>query len=238
LKLAPANLTFKFGIILILVQAVILTCVGYFYCEKFAAQIDRRIEDQTHIPGELINSGLLNINAMTDRKKMEKLVGSHLQDGMVIGANKIIFSSIKQTDIGKSIDDLHQLDQFSLTQLNRTTTRNPKELITVTPIFASDQKTPRFFVYVSATTTEANSEKLHLVLVFFWGSLATLILTSAVIVLFFKYNIFNRLERTRSALLKVEDGDLSTRITDNTSNDEIGLLNQSVNTSNSRHKLK
>ncbi len=230
MKLAPTNLTFKFGIILILVQAVILTCVGYFYCEKFAAQIDRRIEDQTHIPGELINSGLLNINAMTDRKKMEKLVGSHLQDGMVIGANRIIFSSIKQADIGKSIDDLHRLDQFSLTQLNRTTTRNKKELITVTPIFASDQKTPRFFVYVSATTAEANSEKLHLVLLFFWGSLATLILTSAVIVLFFKYNIFNRLQRTRSALLKVEDGDLSTRIADNTNNDEIGLLNRSVNT--------
>jgi PAS domain S-box-containing protein len=230
LKLAPANLTFKFGIILILVQAVILTCVGYFYSEKFAAQIDKRIEDQTHIPGELINSGLLNINAMTDRKKMEKLVGSHLQDGMVIGANKIIFSSIKQPDIGKAIDKLHRLDQFSLTQLNRTTIRNKKELITVTPIFASDQKTPRFFVYVSASTAEANSEKLHLILLFFWGSLATLVLTSAVIVLFFKYNIFNRLQGARSALLKVEDGDLSTRITDNTSNDEIGLLNRSVNT--------
>jgi two-component system, cell cycle sensor histidine kinase and response regulator CckA len=230
LKLAPANLTFKFGIILILVQAVILTCVGYFYSEKFAAQIDKRIENQTHIPGELINSGLLNINAMTDRKRMEKLVGSHLQDGMVIGANKIIFSSIKQPDIGKTIDDLHRLDQFSLTQLNRTTIRNKKELITITPIFASDQKTPRFFVYVSASTAETNSEKLHLILLFFWGSLATLVLTSAVIVLFFKYNIFNRLQRTRSALLKVEDGDLSTRITDNTSDDEIGLLNRSVNT--------
>ncbi len=225
------SLTFKIGIIIILAEVVVLSVVGFVYIEQFANQVDKRIEIQVQIPGTLFNAGLLKLDSVSDQKTMEQLIGGPLLEGLIVGINNNVFNSFKPDYIGKRITDIpnveHSLFDASISEIRTFTGED--NVIAVSPIFASDGQTIRFFSYIKVGTLAAEAEKAKIGQLFIIGSAATILFTSLIIVLSFQFTILSRITKVLRVLGRVEAGELSARVAGKISSDEIGGLQQGVN---------
>ena len=101
-------------------------------------------------------------------------------------------------------------------------------LISVTPIFTMDKRTPFMFVYLKMNTMHAEAEKAAIQRMFLLGSLATILVTSIAIFLMIKFSIFTRIQSLLRLFKRVENGDMSVRTENQLVPDEIGILQQGV----------
>ncbi|MFH2040755.1 MAG: ATP-binding protein [Chloroflexota bacterium] len=226
------NLSFRIGVIIILVEMVVLTALGVIYINRFSNQVDRRIETQVQLPGMLMNAGLLSFDSVSDPATMRKLVGDELTTGLVVGVNGNVFYALDPDHLAMDVTDIPSVDAtlFNIENPQDLVIHNPQKVISVTPIFAADQRTPRFFVYVEVSNLAATAEKNALTRLFVLGSLATILLTSMVIIISFNRMILFPISRLAGALKRVESGDLTSRVQQTKGQDEIGTLQRSTNT--------
>ncbi len=230
-----AGLTFKIGAIILLAQIIVLTIVNVVYITRFLEEIERRIQLQLQIPGKLMNAGLLQFDAVADVETMRQLIGETPQEGMIVGANQNVFYSLDPADLGKDVTEIPELDAdlFDVTDPQTRIVHEGQDMISVSPIFATDEQTPSFFAYFKIETSAAQAQKAQIIWFAILGSLSNVILTSLIIIFSFKQMISNRVTSVLRVLQRITTGDLGARIpTQETpmSSDEIGNLQRGVNT--------
>ena len=225
------KLTFKIGVFIILAEAIVLGVVGSVYSKQFAEQVDKRIEFRAKIPGTLFKGGLLKLDTVGDQQMMEKLIEGPLLDGLVVGANSIIFHSLNPDYIGSHIEDVPDIDPklFDLGATDVRTFLEDEHVTAVSPIFASDGQTIRFLAYIKVGTLAALAEKSEISNLLVIGSFFTIIITSLVIILLFRVLILNRISDVLNVLTIVGAGDFDVRLTGRLSQDELGQLQDRVN---------
>ncbi len=229
------SLTFKIGAIVVLVEIITLAVIGWYYINRFSGEIDQRIETQIQIPGALMTRGLLNYESVGDREVMEQLVGKMFLDGLVIGPNDRVFYSLNPDDLGKKITELPERNLTSLLDpaitgnvITRTQAGQNDYLISVTPLRLVDGKLFGF-LYIRVGTTCLENQKNAIFVTFILGFLLCVVLSSVVIIYSFNSIISTRIGNLLAVLRRVEAGDLTTRVDDPISQDEIGVLQRGVN---------
>jgi len=160
-----------------------------------------------------MNEGLLNLDVITDGKRMRELVGEELVNAFVIGINGNIFYSMNSEDIGRSAGSVPQIDAKLLTPS------------LTTPLVRQDEQQGRVF----ALTPLFGADGRNNIWLFVVGSLAVVLSTSLVILVAFNRIIFNPLQQILSGLRLVEAGDLTTQLTRATTRDELGDLARAFN---------
>lgn len=225
------KLAFKVGVFIILAEVVVLGVVGAVYSKQFSEQVDKRIEFRARIPGTLFKGGLLKLDSMGDQKTMEKLIEGPLLDGLIVGANSIVFHSLNPSHIGSHIEDVPDIDPnlFDLGAPKVRTFLGDEHVTAVSPIFSSDGQTVRFLAYVKVGTLAAVAEKREIKKLLLIGSLVTVIITSLVIILLFRMLILNRIRDVLNVLTIVGSGDFDVRLTGRLSQDELGQLQNRIN---------
>ncbi|MCI0709204.1 MAG: ATP-binding protein [Chloroflexi bacterium] len=227
-----SSLSIKVGAIVIIAEVIVLAMTGVLYTQRFADEVDRRVENQLLLPGKMMDAGLLELDTVADAEQMQVLIGEELIESVIVGANQVVFFSSEPAYLNQQVDNT-PLDQSlfdaSLDEGRVISLDEGKEIVTVTPIFASDRQTVRFFVYIKAANTEAQAEKANQVNLFLIGSVITIVLTSFIIYLAFKFTVFDRLEKILRTLRQIERGNLSARVDHRGSYDEMGALATSVN---------
>ena len=225
------SLAFKIGIAIIVVEIIVLSTLGFAYLNQFSNSVDERIEERVQIPGELMDAGLLTFDSIENEEKMRILVGEELISGLIVGVNLVIYYSLNSSDLGKSIANVSYVDDslFNIRNPRDVVVHKDANVVSVSIIYASDRQTPRFFVYVEVGTSMAKKEKAELTQLFILGSITTVILTSAIILLSFKFLVFTRVRNTIQVLKQIQDGDLTARVDEPISHDEIGTLQLGVN---------
>jgi signal transduction histidine kinase/HAMP domain-containing protein len=229
------SLAFKVGGIIIVTQILILAVIGYVYISRFYQQIDEQAEQQVQIPGTLMSAGLLSLESITDQEVMRELLGEELVEGLVVGANRVIFFASEPEMLGQVVDEVLDTKTTQLFRADNTgETQRISEgqdtfVTSIKPIYQADGQTARFFVYVKIKTNQAEAEKADLANLFAIGSLASLALTSLIVFIVFNTTIFTRISRLLQVLRRIEQGEMSARLTGKISTDEIGVLQHSVN---------
>ncbi|MFZ5917277.1 MAG: hypothetical protein ACOYZ7_10110 [Chloroflexota bacterium] len=225
------SLTFRIGGIIVLVEIVALTMAGVVYVNRFSAEVDQRIEEHALLPGVLMNAGLLSFDSVADQATMRRLVGEELMAGMVVGVNGNIFYSLQSEYVGQTIDQAPGVDVglFDPKQPQENLVHRDNSLVAVSPIFGADKQTPRFFVYVALETSAAEATKAGVRCLFVLGSVATVVITSVVLLLAFRWAIFARIAVLLRVLARAAAGDLSARVEGAISQDEIGSLQHGAN---------
>jgi PAS domain S-box-containing protein len=229
------SLAAKTGTIVILVEIVVLSIFGAFYVNRFSREIDRQVEDRVQIPGVLMAEGVLSYSLVANGRKMERLVGQEVEQGMILSIAQRVFHTMNPETMGKRVAEIPGLnpDWFTrdVTQpfIRHLVEGQTHYLISVTPIFAMDGRTPFLFVYLKINTTHAQAEKAAIVRMFLFGSVAAILVTSLAIFLIFEYSIFLRLNAIVQLFKRVEEGDLTVRATGRIVPDEIGILQNGVN---------
>ena len=225
------SLTFKIGVLIILAEIIVLSVSGVVYTRRFSAEITKRIAGQVQLPGALISAGLLNIASLADQAAMQAIVGEALLEGLVIDEKLRVIASLNPAWRRKAVNDLPdmQANWFDLTHPQARLVTKANSLVSVTPVFTPGQTTPRVFVYIEAGIAASEHEKAAISRLFILGSLVTVSLTSGILMLSFRWMVFHRLNRILTVLRRVQAGDLTARVAQGTSADEIGRLQQDVN---------
>jgi GAF domain-containing protein/HAMP domain-containing protein len=225
------SVTFKIGIIIILVEIIVFAITGFFYVERFSAQIDERIRSRIEVPGTLVARGLLNFGSVADENVMNELVGEGLIDGMVIGADGLILHSLNPNYVRQQITALPEIDPawFDDELPGSLLIETADNLVSITPIRALANEKTSFFVYIKIGTLQTQQQKTEILWLFILGSVFSVAITTLVIVLLFNSTILGRIKELVNVAGQVEAGNLSIRVRDPSSLDEIGLLQRSVN---------
>jgi len=225
------SLAFKIGSTIVIAEIFVLLLTGILYVSTFSTEIDLRIAGQAQLPGKLMQAGLLKFNSIADEKTMRDLVGDELLNGLVVGTNRNVFYSLNPTFLGKSVEDLPGIET-SLFQANigsGNLLQREQKLISISPLYGTDNRTLRFYVYVETSLAAAQQQKANLVQVFFIGSLVTVLLTFLILYVAFNRTVFSRLRHLLGVIKQVETGNLAARVTDAPTGDEIGTLQKGVN---------
>ncbi len=159
------------------------------------------------------------------------MIGAEVLSVMLLGATGNIFYATDGELQGRNISELPNVrtDLFDFTNPRHTVRYGENSAVSVSPIFGSDNQTPRFFLYTKIAQARARAEKMSIALVFVVGSVITLVLTSFILMILFNKLVLRRISSLTAVLKLVETGDLTARIPDANSADEIGFLQRSTN---------
>jgi len=148
------SLTFKIGLIIILVEIVALTLTGYVYTERFSEAVDRRVRERLQLPGALMAGGVLTFDAVSDRERLEGLVGQEIEAGAVVGIRRTVFYALDPAFEGQAVADLPQLNpawfsgEVRQPFVETVVESGQTFLVSITPVISIDGATPAFFVYL------------------------------------------------------------------------------------------
>ena len=179
---------YRVGVAIVIAEIVVLALVGSFYAYSISSEVDGRVESLVQIPGQLMDAGLLDFDAIEDSDQMSEIVGEAFIDGMVIGMDYNIYYSLNPENLGQSADNIPTLDTSLLDTVNPSEVLHYTNgtLISVTIIYSLDRVTPRFFVYVVTGTSESAAQKNQANQMFILSAGVILVLTLAIATISFR----------------------------------------------------
>ena len=234
-KLPIHSLAIKIGSVIILVEIVVLSITGGLYINRFSREVDRRFESSIQIPGMLMAEGALKYSLVMNRHRMERLAGGEaLDEAILFGVEQQVFYSLTPSWMGKHVKDIPGLNpawfrkEMTEAFVEYIPEKQEKFLISVTPIFSIDGR-PFLFLFLKINTCHAETEKSKITRLFLLGSIGTIIVTSLAIFLIFQRSIFTRIRSLLLLFKRIETGDLTVRSTGRIVPDEIGSVQNGVN---------
>ncbi len=225
-------LSIRISAIVILVEVIVFTAIGFFYFNRFSMEVDKRIEAQIQTPGILMNRQLLRYESVADKEVMTELVGEEFVDGLVIGSDSKIYYAFKDTDVRKEIKDIPWINRLGIgTKTRKTAILKHSDihdnfLICITPLFAYDGAEPVFFSYIKVSTNLSDDKKSTIAGLFIFGSIVCIILTSIIIIWMIGRIVIRPLTDLRTSANDVAHGNLNQDI-DTGRYDELGDLAKS-----------
>lgn len=227
---------FRIGLAIVLVEVAALAILGSLYARRFSHQVDLQLRRNILKPGALIAEGALKLDAVAQVKIMERIVGPGVIEAMVVGANGNIFHSLEEKSAGQSVSNLAWFNPAWLVQVKGESLlmdlkdQTNSFLVAISPVTIGPGKTPFLYTCLKLRTTEARREKVQLGSLFALGSAASVILTTAALIICFRWLVAGRLGRAAEVVAQVAAGDLSARTRAPLSRDEVGLLQQGIDT--------
>jgi len=223
-----SSIIFKVGSLIILVQIVSLSTLGFIYSLRFKNELKVKFENQISIPGYLLSIGKLNYEMAADSNRLSKLVDANVIDSKIIGSNGIVYYSSKSNDVDKNINDLNDFviyDEFK----NKTDSSviiypvesNGSYIVSISPLHLEDGKFIGYY-YLKADTSKYLRAKNNLILLFIIGTILCIIASSFTILFLFNKFIVVKINYIVEVLTIISNGDLNQEIKfDSTTNDEF-----------------
>ncbi len=216
----------------ILVETLVLSGLGYYYIHRFSAELDAAVADKVQLPGLLMNRQLLRYESVADKAMMTELVGEEFIDGQVVGSDGSIYYALNPSDVGRSIADMPGLAARSFRKNLSAAVLVAQEedgetfLISITPIAAYEGGLPFFFAYVKVGTNLTQAKKATIIKTFVAGSLLCIVLSSLAILAFSRRLVTRPIARLARSADRLAQGSLDEAIAVQR-NDEIGGLARS-----------
>jgi signal transduction histidine kinase len=232
------SLYFKIGSIIVIAELMILSTVSYIYIVRFHEQIDQRAIDRLQIPTKVAGDFIVRLLTLEGIESLEALIDEEIADATVIDPHgKVIFSSDVSVPYGLDYQELAGInpDWFNFNEPVPIVTRVGGYLVNISPEFDAANNLSRF-IYIKASTSQAEAQKASVVTLVMSGTLATIFVTFLIIYIAFYFNIFRRIVEIQNVLRLIGQGDLGVRIPNIRSQDEIGAVQRMVNSMASRRQ--
>ena len=230
------SIPLKICLTILITETVLLLLMGTFYINRFWSEIDSSVSEKLDIPRVLMEQRALNFDAVTDFSALEEIVQEQIDDAFIAKTDGSIFYSNNPSRVGKHytlfLDKNNPLSKkgqdISKKYYSIFTSDDGNKYIFVQSPLKVDNRLLGF-LYISIHSDEIRKKKKDILLLLLLGTLVTILLTTLLEALLVPRLFVPRINRTLSALQKVEDGDLTTRITPTGTLDQIGLLIEQIN---------
>jgi methyl-accepting chemotaxis protein len=221
------SIIFKVGSLIILVQILSLSTLGFIYSFRFKKELQVKFENQIKVPGYLMGTGDLNYSMASDSSKLTQLVDAKILDSKLIGSNGIVYYSSKKNDIDKSINDLKDFTVYDVfkSKTNSSVLIYPPEskdsyIISISPLRLEDGKFIGY-LYIKADTSKYIKAKNNLILLFIIGTFLCVVVSSITILYLFNKFIVVKINYIVDLLSLISTGALDQKIEFDTSHDEF-----------------
>jgi diguanylate cyclase (GGDEF)-like protein/PAS domain S-box-containing protein len=230
LRTTRFGLITRIALLVVGVELVAFSALGWFYTDRFSAVITERTYTRLRLVSQMIADDELAISTLSRKQLISDLVGAPYLDGMVIGGNRLVIVSTQSAFLGRRVRDVPGFDDRWLAP------SAPKEqfisgqdtLTVIAHIQGRASVSPVYYTVITISTAEINALKRNIVLWGEFGSLLFILLSSAGIVLIAQRLITRRVTTSLAVLKEVGQGDLGARIPV-TSSDELGQLQYGIN---------
>jgi len=229
MKMFRSGLISRVALLVICVEVVAFSVLGWFYINRFSSAIEERTYSRLHLVGQMIANDELAISSISRPSIMSDLIGAPYINGMVIGGNGRIIVSTNPSYLGFLANTISGFDNrwISDSASDENIVQN-NTLTSVMHIRGPEGGSPMYSVVITISTDELNATKRSITLWGQLGSLLFILLSSAVIVLIAQRLITRRVNKSLKVLKAVEEGNLDARIPV-TVDDELGQLQQGIN---------
>ncbi|MEO2024718.1 MAG: PAS domain-containing protein [Fuerstiella sp.] len=231
------SLILKIVLAIIVLQGLVLTGLGFylFYLfYHFDAQIDARVAGRLELPALLMEQDALNYDAVKNMSKLDTLLGERTVMAVVVTrAGTILHASDPALEGQPAASTLEERFMQHINQGEPETLRGrsegttPPYLEVLSPIRVKNVLVG--YLYIQAETSLAETEKKQLLQQYVFSTAVGIILTSLGAAGLLYLLITPRIRRTLSCLARVGDGDLHARVPGKASADELGTLQEGVN---------
>lgn len=230
------SITMKICFTILITETVLLSVMGIYYINRFWNEIDGSVTEKLDHPGILMEQRALNFEAVTDFSVLEGIIQERISDAFIAKKDGKIFYSKDPSRIGQHYTlflDKYESSQITAqgistkVQTSFTSTNGNEFWSSFSPLKMDGRLLG--ILYIKINSEEINKRKKEILYLFLLGSVLTIILTTLLEGLFVHQIFVPRINRTSSTLKKVEDGDLTVRITKERTPDQLGLLAEQVN---------
>ncbi|MEN8198879.1 MAG: ATP-binding protein [Thermodesulfobacteriota bacterium] len=230
------SIPLKVSLLILCIETVLLALMGTYYVQRFDREIEQRVREKLTLPGILMSQRALNYDAVKDLQVIGGLVHEQVADAFIFRKDGRVFFSSESEREGK---DFHSLleererellvwDEGNSLQVSFTADNGEKLITSITPIHHSEQLLGHLYIKIYAANIER--EKRKVLLLFVFGSVLTIVLTT-LLEAFFVHRLFvPRIQQISATMEDVENGDLESRVRFRGPPDELQLLSQRVNT--------
>lgn len=210
--------------------------MGTYYINRFWSEIDNSVNEKLDIPRVLMEQRALNFDAVTDFSALEGLIQERVADAFIAKSDGKVFYSHDPSRIGKQYslfldknDPLHEekLDNSKKYHSTYTSVDGQKYISVQSPLMVDNRLLGT--LHISIYSEKIQEEKTSILYLLLLGSLVTICLTTLLEALLVHRLIVPRVNRTSSILQKVEDGDLTARISPIGAPDQLGLIMEQIN---------
>ena len=235
------SLTLTIGLVVVLIETAAFFAVGYFYTQRFSAELDAAAWTKVQLPGILMNRQLLRYESVADVNMMTELTGGEFVDGMVVGADGNVYYARNPLVVGKNVRDLDDVDARLFAKDSPQPVPSTAQmdgnhsLVSVTPITAFENAKPFFYAYVKVRTNAVEAKKRDIAKTFVAGSLLCVVFSSLVLIVFTRRYVIRPLARLAGSADRLAEGQLDASIPLHR-DDEIGTLARSFDAM--RHAIR
>lgn len=230
-----SSLATKLGLSIFLITAIVLMVLGGIYNRSFEHEVDLRLRSAASLPGRLMNMQVIPYSMARDPEALSRLVGEKVliaivdrPDGTVVyssepgleeqGASQMVFPSTHKRreaadTSGTVVEDIEDHGVHYL--MVRTPLHDHGELL-------GD-------LHMKLGMENAQQRKRGIYFLFLGGFIGGSILIALATAVLLRMLTVPRLRDIVSCVKAVEDGDLTVRLNQAKSKDELGRLGESVN---------
>ncbi|PCJ30433.1 MAG: bifunctional diguanylate cyclase/phosphodiesterase [Gammaproteobacteria bacterium] len=236
MKLKNKSITFKYGMVIIIAEAIILAIFSLLSYYLITDGMESRLSQSAKVISSLINQNVLRLNLFNNPKQMKNLIGEELDSAFITNVSGDVIYSTRPEFIKKHYSQLSGVNPiwFSdtiITNRINTTIDGEDFLIFRSQLFApgSNQKLTYGYAVIKLKASSLSVKKRTTATIFIIGSVLCVLLTSAVLLFVFRRGIVQRLNLLLAAFKEVEKGSLHVRVADDDNSDELGELQFQVN---------
>jgi PAS domain S-box-containing protein len=247
------QITVKICLSILLIETLLLSAMGIFYVRSFNREIDQRIQEKLALPGILMSQRALNYDSVRDHRIIEELVQETIIETFITKKNGEIFYAADVQMMGEPIEnflapeehlqiiedgaDNQQINFETYQQVINDGVRNQQIAFTtsggnyrrssISQILFEDRVLG--YLYIKIDATAIVHEKRNIILLFLFGSLLAIFLTTLIEAFYIHRLFVPRIRSISKVLKKAEKGELSARVSVFGSEDELNALINLVN---------
>ncbi len=220
------TLLYKISILITIIEAITFIVLGYVFINYFGNQQNNRFQKQLQSPAVLMSKGMLRYETTNDKETLYKMIGDSINDCMIIGANKKVYYSLNPEYNNKNIDEITSMPQFKGLKGNFTEAEyidQDDQLAVLSPLYFTNGKFLGYF-YINSSTKQLQHSKFKLMLLIAGLSLICIVISSLIIIYFFKKNITSKINVLLDVFEELGNGNLNYKAINIFNNDELGKL--------------
>lgn len=234
------SITAKISLVILVIETVLLGCMGVYYYNHFSGEIDTRVEEKLRQTAELMSQLALNFEAVTELGTLEELIEEDVVDAFIVDNNgAIVYAAGNMRDGDHFAGHLDRAENHRISagagavQFSRFSIPGEGPFISsFAPLAVKGNRLG--FLYLKIRAGDIERRKRAVVYLFLVGSLVTILLTTLIEALWVHHLFVPRIRETVSSLGQVEEGNFATRVSRAGMPDQIGTLIGSVNSMISR----
>lgn len=229
------SITLKISVSILVIQSIVLALIGVYFSNRFAGEIDKHLAEKLVIPAALISQGALNHTCVDDLSILSGLLKFAVQETFIFVddgtishiADSKLSGEYYRSLLSKKEQQAFNPDVTRFQLVEFTDIDGMKSISSISPITSGNEY--RSSLYIRINGEQVAGLKNRVRLLFFFGTLVAILLTSVTEAVLINRIILPRISKTSSVMRRIAEGDFSARIEDSGPEDQVGTMMSEVN---------